>query len=51
MAIEAPWLYFRHSVQDGEENTIVDAVFKLPAELTLATISVPFALDFGELEE
>ena len=35
----------------GKENTVVDALSRLPFEATLATLSVPFVLDFKELDE
>ena len=35
----------------GKYNTTVDALYRLPVEMTLATLSVPFVLDFKELEE
>ena len=35
----------------GKENTAVDALSKLSIEMTLASISIPFVLNFSELEE
>ena len=35
----------------GKENTVIDALSKLPAVMTLASISIPFVLNFLELEE
>ena len=43
--------HFDIQYKQRKENTIVDALSRLPAEVTLATISVPIVLDFGELEE
>ena len=43
--------HFDIQYKPGKENTAADALSRLPTEVTLATISVPFVLDFGELEE
>ena len=43
--------HFDIQYKPGKENTTVDALSKLLAEVTLTIISIPFVLDFGELEE
>ena len=35
----------------GKENTAIDALSGLPTKMTLATISIPFILDFEELDK
>lgn len=35
----------------GKDNTVADALSRLPAELMLATIFIPLILDFGEIEK
>ena len=35
----------------GEENTTADTLSRLPFEATMVTLSVPFVLDFKELDE
>ena len=42
---------FTIQYKPGKDNTVADALSRLPLEMTLATLSILFVLDFKELDD